>query len=93
VSWTVEVSRSAAQDVDRLEDWLLAKNPAAADRVRDVLTAALCTLAEHPLRGRSLGNGVRQIFAGLGGSNYVIRYRATQNSVVVTRIYHGRERR
>lgn len=77
------------KDVDRLEAWLLDKNPAAAVRVGEVIFDAVASLAELPERGRKAGRE-RAINASFGGSIYVIRYSVRGDAVIVSRIRHGR---
>jgi plasmid stabilization system protein ParE len=52
VKYVVIVSPRAALDVDRLELWLLDKNPSAALRAGAVLEASMASLVELPERGR-----------------------------------------
>jgi plasmid stabilization system protein ParE len=93
VKYTVIVSPRAALDVDRLELWLLDKNPSAALRVGAVLEAAMASLVELPERGRPRGSLTRELNAAFGRSIYVIRYRVIEEQVIITRVFHGRERR
>jgi plasmid stabilization system protein ParE len=93
VKYRIIVSPKAALDVDRLELWLLDKNPSAASRVGAVLEAAMGSLAELPDRGRPRGVRTRELNAAFGRSIYVIRYRVIDEQVIVTRVFHGRERR
>ena len=50
-------------------------------------------MVEFPDRGRWLGSDVRALNARLGHSTYVIRYLVRDDIIVVTRVFHGRERR
>ena len=87
------ISPAAARDLDRLEAWLLDKDPTAAIRAGEVLRAALQTLTEFPLRSRLVRGEIRELNAPFGRSVYVIRHRVRGEQVIVTRIFHGRERR
>lgn len=87
------ISPTASNDVDRLEAWLLDKNPTAAVRVGEVLEAAIASLDELPDRGRPLKGTTRELNAKFGRGTYVIRYVVTGDQVVVTRIFHGLEDR
>ncbi len=93
MKFRIIVSPAAARDVNRLEAWLLDKDPASASRVGEVLENAIASLDEMPERGRALTPTTRELNAKLGRSIYVIRYRVMRRQVVVTRIIHGRERR
>jgi plasmid stabilization system protein ParE len=44
VKFSVTISRRASRDVDRLEDWLIDKQPRAAVRVGEILFAAIGSL-------------------------------------------------
>lgn len=85
------VSQDAADDIDRLEAWLLDKAPDVAARVGGILKDAILSLEDMPERGRAFGPGVRELNARLGGSRYVVRYVVRGRNVIVTRIFHGRE--
>lgn len=91
--WKVVVSRTAARDIDRLEAWLLDKNPGAAVKVRGILQAAFEGTVQFPRRGRIVRGAIRQTYAPFGKSAYVIRYRFQNGQVIITRIFHGKERR
>jgi plasmid stabilization system protein ParE len=93
VTFRVIISTEAAKDVDRLEAWLLDKNPSAAVRVGVVMEEALASLEQMPERGRALTTTMRELNAPFGHGVYVIRYRVMDQQVIVTRIFHGRERR
>jgi plasmid stabilization system protein ParE len=58
--------------------------------VLDVHFAALVDFSE---RGRPVGDGVRELVAPFGGARYVIRYEVDADSVSISRIWHGLERR
>jgi toxin ParE1/3/4 len=79
--------------LNRLEAWLLDKDPAAAVRVGEVLEAAIASLDELPERGRTLASTARELNVKFGHSTYIVRYRVLGQRVVVTRILHGRENR
>jgi plasmid stabilization system protein ParE len=93
VKLQVLISVTASKDVDRLEAWLLDKNPGAALRVAAVLHDAIGSLQEMPERGRLVASALRELNAKFGRGIYVIRYQVRDRHVVVTRIFHGRERR
>ncbi len=85
----------ATDDLDRLYEFLKPKNEAAAAAalrtIRDAANSLVEGLAE---RGTPVGfSGYRQLFVRFGRSAYVIRYRASADSVVIVRVWHGRERR
>ena len=85
--YSIIVSPRAGKDADRLDQRLMEHSPAAAA----LLGQAIASLAEHPLRGRSIGPTTREINLPFGQSAYVIRYRVTTDRVIITRIWHGLE--
>lgn len=90
----IRLSTSAQLDLARLPEFLAPKSVTAAARARMVMISALDSLGETPLRGRPLDRGgLREIVVSFGRGGYVFRYRATDEEVFVTRIFHTRERR
>jgi plasmid stabilization system protein ParE len=53
----------------------------------------LSSMADFSDRGRSIGEGIRELVVPVGGSNSVIRYEVDPDSVFIARIWHGLERR
>ena len=90
----VRLTPGAAHDLARLEAFLANKSERAALATTDALLRAVRSLRDFPERGRS-GNGPRrrELVVRHGQNGYVIRYRVTPGTVIVTRIFHGRERR
>lgn len=89
----IYLAEAARRDIERLHDWLFEKNRHAALRLIEVLQDHLESLADFSDRGRSIGEGIRELVAPFGGSNYVIRYEVDPDSVFIARIWHGLERR
>ena len=88
------LSRAAAADIERLRAFLHDKNPAAAERAVDTLINAVDTLTTLPNRGRPSGiPGVRELIVPFGQVPYIVRYAhvVSEDTVVVLRIWHGRE--
>ena len=52
----------------------------------------LSSMADFSDRGRSIGEGIRELVVPFGGSNSVIRYEVDPDSVFIARIWHGLER-
>ena len=85
----------ALDDVERLHDFLIRKDPAAAARaVRTILNGAV-RLQEQPELGRPLADGTdrREIVVPFGAGAYVLRYRIDRESAVIIRVWHNRETR
>lgn len=87
------IARRAAADVDRLEDWLVNKNPSAAERVAPLLFDAFASLLDMPLRTPNLGLEVHELQVPFGRSAYVVRYEVLEDTVTVTRVFHALEDR
>jgi plasmid stabilization system protein ParE len=91
----VFLSRARA-DLDRLRNFLAPHGESLSTRAVDTLFAAAHSLANHPERGRPGARaGYRELIVPYGGGAYVIRYRVDRrrNTIVITRLWHGREHR
>lgn len=82
-------------DIQRLFDFLLAVNPNAAARAVRLLMQGANMVLEHPGMGRPMDDGTkrRELFLPFGASAYVLRYRVENETVVIIRVWHGREAR
>lgn len=90
----VRLTEAAQLDLARLQAFLAEKSTRAALRTVDALIEAVESLDQFPNRGRpERGVGRRELVLRHGRDGYVIRYRVTPEAVIVTRIFHGRERR
>lgn len=92
----VIVARDAVADIERLHSFLERENPDAAQRAVSALDDAIQSLATFPDRGRpSNSPGIRELVVPFGGSAYVLRYihRLQAETVLILRIWHGRENR
>ncbi len=90
---SVRVSLAGYRDLDRLADFLTVKNPRAAHAAADAMLEAIESLGEFPERGLSLRANLRELSVAYGRDGYVLRYRVLPTEVLVTRIFHARERR
>ena len=83
----------ALADVDRIFDFLVLKNPGAAERAARMLLSAPAILVERPLLGpvvEKLESGnVRRLVVGA----YEVRYRSSGETVEILRVFHTREER
>jgi plasmid stabilization system protein ParE len=88
----IYASRSV-RDLDRLVDLLLqAADDDALDVVR-LIAEAVDVLANHPLMGRPVEQGLRELVISQGKSGYVAlcSYEREQDVVLVLAIRHQRE--
>ena len=92
---TVRWLEPALDDVKRLYDFLLDKDPAAAGRAARAIRVGADRLLDSPEVGRPLadGTGRRELVIPFGAGAYVLRYRIHDDTVVVIRVWHGREDR
>lgn len=87
----------ADADIDRLFEFLLEENPAAAERAMLSIDEGTKKLESFPELGVSMNDetGRRELFIPFGKSVYVLRYRINleKQEVVILRVWHGRELR
>lgn len=82
IIWTDE----AIANLEAIAVYIEEFNPLAAQRMALRLVSAAESLAELPDRGRSVGDGKRDLVVI---TPYVIRYRADEEKIVIIRIRHG----
>jgi len=83
------------REVDSLYRFLLEKNPQAAQRAAETILNAADPLKAFPELGTPLPEKLsfRDIYAAFGHSSCVIHYTQSRNgSVLITRIWHGKEK-
>lgn len=91
----IEWSLDALADLDRFATFLDAQFPELAARVAVELIARTDALRRHPKLGRPIGNRdeYREIVLEVLGGTYALQYRYDGSSVLMLRIFHGRELR
>lgn len=79
--------------MDRLADFLLTQDEATAKETSEVVIEAIAHLARHPLVGRIVEHGLRELVISRGRKGYVALYRfdADRDRLVVLAIKHQRE--
>jgi plasmid stabilization system protein ParE len=89
----VEYSPHALADLDRLFDFIAASNPVAAGSACATILDAVGILERHPLIGRPVRGGLRELVISHGRAGYVALYRvsASAEHVDVLAIRHQRE--
>ncbi len=87
------LSPTAFRDIDRLTDFLLESDPAAASDTTPLLINGLRVLQQHPLIGRPVEQGYRELVISRGDTGYVALYQFDTESdlAVVLTIRHQRE--
>lgn len=91
------ILEDADADTDRLYEFILERNPIAAQKAVLALDESMRKLLENPYSGtpsKTL-SGVRELYIPFGKQPYVVQYRIDEpkQAVVVLRIWHGREAR
>jgi len=83
----------ALDDLERLSDFLLDVDPVAAPATIDLIAEAVEVLANHPLVGRPVEAGLRELIISRGRTGYVALYsfESTQDTVLILAIRHQRE--
>ncbi len=87
------LSEATAQELDELCVFLLDRFPDYAVETIDVVTHALDVLAAHPLMGRPMGQGLRELVISRGRSGYLAVYEfdSIMDIATVLAIHHQRE--
>lgn len=83
----------ALDDLERLADFLLEIDPAAAMDTGALIMEAVDVLRRHPLIGRPVESGLRELVISRGSSGYVALYSVEQghDAVLILAIRHQRE--
>jgi|CXWL01.1.fsa_nt_gi plasmid stabilization system protein ParE len=89
----VELRPAARRDMLRFERSLNRHSPKAALRMFDLVTGRILSLAEHPFKGVERPNGFRELIIKFGKSAYVVRYRVSDDAVMITRVWHSLQNR
>jgi len=67
-------AEQAVADLERLTDFLLESDPAAAVETIDLIEEAVGILNRHPLIGRPAESGLRELVISRGRSGYLALY-------------------
>jgi len=86
-------TRKALADIEALTDFLAERDPGAAAETAGLVSEAISILAGHPLIGRPVESGLRELVSSRGRTGYVAlyRFRETDDVVTVLSIRHQRE--
>ena len=84
---------AAAEDLERLVEFLLERSPEDATQTVDLITGALNILEQHPRIGRPVEAGLRELVISRGRTGYLALYEYDEPSdlVVVLAVRHQRE--
>lgn len=88
-----KLSDEASADLERLIDFLATSAPDAAMETVDIILDGLQILASHPLVGRPLGQGLRELVISRGRTGYLALYSydAQADLALVLAVRHQQE--
>lgn len=86
-------SLRALTSLERLTDFLQEENPVEAARTIVLITEAVQILENHPLIGRPVKQGLRELVISRGKSGYVAlySYEHLQDTALLLAVRHQRE--
>jgi plasmid stabilization system protein ParE len=89
----IAYSARALDDIERAFEFLAERDPGSAAGAAAAIQGAVGTLAEHPLIGRSVTGGLRELVISFGKTGYVALYwfSAERPEIWVLGIRHQRE--
>ena len=86
-------SEQALHDLERLTDYLIDADVVAAAETAMLIDEAVGVLKRHPLIGRDVASGLRELVISRGRTGYVALYsfEAAQDAVLILALRHQRE--
>jgi addiction module RelE/StbE family toxin len=86
-------SEQALSDLERLADFLLDADPAAASETIGLIEEAVQILRRHPMMGRPVEHGLRELVISRGRTGYLALYSIEQEAeaILILAIRHQRE--
>ena len=86
-------SEQAIADLERLTDFLLEIDPPAAAETLGLIEEAVAVLGRHPLIGRLVEAGLRELVISRGRTGYVALYsfESDQDAILILAVRHQRE--
>lgn len=86
-------SERALDDLERLTDFLIESDPRAAAETVGLVAEAVAVLERHPLIGRPVESGLRELVISRGQTGYVALYSFEQadDAVLILSVRHQRE--
>lgn len=91
ISWLPETH----SDLERLDSFLRALNPQAADQAIDAVMETASSLLLNPERGYLIDRerNIRQLTVPSGKHGYILWYRVSAEAIEIIRVWHGKEDR
>ncbi len=86
-------SARAFDDLDRLTEFLIETDSLAASETVELIAEAVTILKHHPLIGRPVEDGIRELVISRGKTGYIAlySYEAEHDAVLILAIRHQRE--
>lgn len=86
-------SAQALADLLRLTEFLLESDPSAAAETAELIEEAIQLLRRHPLIGRPVEHGLRELVISRGRTGYVALYdyEEAEDAALILAIRHQRE--
>jgi len=90
---TLSYSERALTDIEVLTDFLAETDPIGALKTFDLIEEAITLLARHPLIGRPVEHGLRELLISRGKTGYVALYSLEEahDAILILTIRHQRE--
>lgn len=87
------LSPQAWRDIERLAEFLIDSDPANAVQTGELLISGLAVVELHPLIGREVEYGLRELLISRGRSGYaaLYRYYETEDTALALTLRHQRE--
>ncbi|WP_454832036.1 type II toxin-antitoxin system RelE/ParE family toxin [Pseudoxanthomonas wuyuanensis] len=87
------LSPQAWRDIEKLAEFLFDSDPINAAQTGELLISGLNVLESHPLIGREVEHGLRELLISRGRSGYaaLYRYYETEDTALVLTLRHQRE--
>ena len=89
----VVYSDNALANLERAFEFLAQGDPAAAVRAAAAIREAVDTLSRHPLIGRAVEQGLRELVLSFGKTGYIAlyRFRPQRDEIRILALRHQRE--
>ena len=86
-------AEAALDQLERLADFLVESDRAAAASTIDLIAGAVSVVEEHPLIGRPVEGALRELVVSRGRTGYVVLYsfEAAHDTVLILAVRHQRE--
>jgi plasmid stabilization system protein ParE len=93
--WQLIWAPEALLDLSGHFEFLQERNPEAAGKAAQAIREAGFGIAQSPYRGTLLtdGSGRRKLRVAFGKNGYVIHYLVEDSTILIVRIYDGRQQR